>query len=493
MTIYRGNNQAAKLYVGNDEVQKVYLGSAEIWSSVPSNPSPDVVEEVVYVGAQTLAGVQILTLEGSLTGVSVTGGTALPSAYNLSNIGVLSVASDGSMEGEDGKTIEYASDQGAGVITLSVDNSKMYNWTVTDYATMGAAYGRALFDLNALASGEGQIILKDGEYAVTFDGYWKNRTMTNTLTFKSENPQGARFTNPTIFNNAGNFAFDGIYFTHQISMTQGSENLTFRNTEHFFTQVDETPGAYSVVAGPTAELIYGNGTCGNIIVENAHIHGTGGGIVCGSLIGPMTIRGCRFTNIYEDSIKLGGGQPVTIEDCYIEQPLAMQADVNDPHADSIQFLGAAGDWEDIYIARNIILAKHTDRSNQAIFFDDIGSNFYAGVQVIDNVIVNVGSLTTGIRIQQAKNCIVRGNTVVSHLGVAASGTGIEIGGTTSSGTHTVEDNVADQINVAGPQTNVVNNAILGVGGSTVAYTDVFAGSTFAPTSRDEVLSEFARK
>lgn len=469
------------------------VSSARVTNGETSAALPLISGATTLVGGQTLAGVEILTLDGPLGGVSVTGGTATPSAYNLSTIGVLSVASDGSMAGEDGRTIEYASNQGPGVITLSVDNSKAYNWTVTDYATMGAAYSAALFNLNFLASGEGQIILKDGDYAVTFDGYWKNRRMINTLTFKSENPQGARFPNPTIFNNAGNFTFDGIYFNNQISMTQSSDNLTFRNTEHFFAAVDERPGAYNAVAGPTAEAIYGNGTCGNITVENAHIHGTGGGIVCGSLVGPLTVRGCRFDNIYEDSIKLGGGQPVTIEDCYFEQPLAMQNDVNDPHADTIQFLGASGDWEDIRIARNIIIAKLTDRSNQCIFFDDIGSNFYSGVQILGNLIVNVGSLTTGIRIQQAKDCIVKGNTVVSHLGTTAFGPGIEVGGETTSGTHTVEDNAVDQINVAGPQTNVANNVILGVGGANVSYALAFKGSTFDPANRTEVLSEFAMK
>ena len=39
MTLYRGNNQAAKLYVGRDEVQKVYVGATEVYANTSNTPT----------------------------------------------------------------------------------------------------------------------------------------------------------------------------------------------------------------------------------------------------------------------------------------------------------------------------------------------------------------------------------------------------------------------------------------------------------------------
>ena len=52
MTIYRGNNQAAKLYVGNDEVQKVYMGTTEVYATTvtPIPPMPPAPLDPIFRG-----------------------------------------------------------------------------------------------------------------------------------------------------------------------------------------------------------------------------------------------------------------------------------------------------------------------------------------------------------------------------------------------------------------------------------------------------------
>ncbi len=452
---------------------------------------------VARVGAQTFAGIVILTLQDEnhnpLTGVSVTGGTTTPAAYDLSSAGVLSVASNGSMAGEDGNTITYTSDQGDGAITLAVDDSKMYNWTVTDYATMGQAYLAALNDLNFLASGDAQIILKDGDYHITYAGYFKNRSMLNTLTFRAENPSRARFTNVTDIYNADNYIFDGIYFKKKIQLQFGSDNISFIDTEHHNADVLTASDAYAASpGGPQSIAIWGLGDCSNVTIQRAKIYGWGEGIVCGQMRGPLVIDGCEITNVFEDAIKIGGGFPVTITDNTIETPVAAAQSFGDPHADPIQFLGnREHDWEDILIARNIIYAKHTDRSNQGIFLDDMGAGYYySGTRILGNVLVNVGASTTGIRVSRAKDIEVIGNTVVSHLGTIAHGPGIVIGELGSAGMHIIKNNVADVINIAGAST-MENNVTLGIGGARIPYTAAFTGTAFAPMSRDDVLAEFA--
>lgn len=459
----------------------------------PADP-PLISGATALVGAQTLAGVKILTLDGPLSGVSVAGGTTTPSAYNLSATGVLSVASDGSMVGEDGNTITYTSDQGTGTITLSVDDTQTFNWTVTDYTEMVAAYVVAIND-SFLTSGAGQIILKDGDYG-TSGTFYKNRTFVNPLILRSENQYGARFTNLTDLNNADNFIFDGIYFAEQINLRFAAENIIIRDTEHHFLDVLTDANAYDASpGGPQYQAIWGSGTCRDITIQRAKIHGWGEGITCGALIGPITIDGCEISNIFEDSIKLGGGFPVTITDCVIEQSLASSTSFGSPHADAIQFLGnSTKDWENVLIARNIFYSKYPNRFNQFLFVAGMGSGFYySGIQVLGNVFVSPGGPSTGIRIGSPKVAIVRGNTVVSHLGGTAQGPAILLGETETSGTHTVENNVTDGIDISGPQTNVTNNVLLGVGGANVAYNAAFTGSTFAPASRADVLSEFGMR
>ncbi len=450
------------------------------------------------VGAQTLAKVAICTLEDQLgnplTNVSPTGGTATSSAYNLSSAGVLTVASDASMVGEDGNTITFTSDQGAGTITLNVDDSQTYNWTVNNYTEMGDAYTEALTTHSMLAAGPGQIILKDGTYDVTFDGYWKNRTMVNTLTFRAENQHAAIFTNVTDIYNAGNFTFEGIRFEDQFQLQFGGNDITLNDCEHFDAAVDEDANAYDLSpGGPTSRAIWGLGDASNLVVRRSKIHGWGQGIVCGQMTGPLTIEGCEITNYFEDAIAVGGGNAVTITDNVIEMPLASSSSFGDPHADAIQFLGTSGqDWENITIERNIIYSAHPDRSNQAIFMDDMADTFYySGTRITGNLIVNIGAASTGIRVMQAKGVNIHGNTVVSHLGAAAQGTGIIVGETRSAGSHTIKNNAADVITVSGTS-NSRNNMILGVGGSMVPYEEAFVGPSFNPMNYNDALSMFVR-
>lgn len=97
-----------------------------------------------------------------------------------------------------------------------------------------------------------------------------------------------------------------------------------------------TGGFYCVDASANAD---------NLLIEDCTISGaTTGGILFDGLDG-ITIRRC---NIYgcEDAIK-GAGSNITIEDCYIHDPLVQGAD---PHNDGIQLQGADG----LIVRRNYI-------------------------------------------------------------------------------------------------------------------------------------------
>ncbi|MGB1390658.1 MAG: hypothetical protein ACPG61_17430, partial [Paracoccaceae bacterium] len=453
--------------------------------------------------AQTFSGVVIEALTtntGSpLTGVSATGGTASSGNYALSASGVLTVASDGSLSGEDGNTITFTSDQGTGTITLDVDDTKLYNYTVSSQANFTAAFIKTFSDHSYLAAGDAQIIFKDGNYT-TSSTTWKNRPFVNELVLRSENPKGAAFTTEQDIYNCDNLTYQDFRIEANVLMQFGSVHISFMDCDVVGPGVLTAVDAYDGVNGPGVTGIWGLGSCGDVNIIRCDIHGWGNGIVCGELIGQITIIGNKVTNIYEDSIKLGGGHPVTVKYNYIEGSIAGPTALNSTgtlaHADTFQFLGnGTADWENIEIIGNIFTTIFSDRSNQMVFLKGMSGGYcFSGTKINGNIVVNRGSDTTGIRVHNARDLQAIGNTVVSHLGGTAFGPGILIGEDDTFGTHDVRNNAADRITVYGTS-NVIadDNTLLGIGGATIPYTTAFAGTGFDPVTRAEVLSMFGMK
>jgi len=355
--------------------------------------------------------------------------------------------------------------------------------------------GAALTDVGS--AGGKTVRLRDGAYGggrgVMVDG----RVFTSEVVITADDRAGAVF-GETWIEDSEYLTFDGVTFyvasgTHLVLYGTNS-NITIKNCDIYGTTIDPE-GDYSS-SGPTAAAglnLHGASTHTDISILNNYIHDCAIGVV-GGAAGTFRIQGNHIENVYEDCIKINGNAGIVIiSDNYLAGVIANGFDAGNPHADFIQFLGKGSDWTGIEIDRNIIVATHSRAAAQGMFLDDMSAGFYySGTKIRGNLIVQKGGLSTGIRVRQAKNVEVYGNTVVSQLLFTAEGPGIVVGEDTTTGTHLIKNNVADRFSISGAAT-ITNNRKLGIGGEAIGYGTVFNGSAFDPDSRASALTEFEMK
>lgn len=220
--------------------------------------------------------------------------------------------------------------------------------------------------------------------------------------------------------------------------------------------------------------------------------------------GTLTISGNEIRYFYEDAIKVSRGSgaancPATVSSNFITDPVGLPTDSAAIHPDAIQFIGAntaPADWTGHLVENNIIVQGTARGVMQSILMDDMktsggDSGFFYTATVRNNLIVN--NITQGSWVSQAKNCVIDNNTVVSW-NLAATVTPSILCGTgsanaTNGGGNTATDNIADSLNIVSGST-VSNNFTTGRNGSTIAYSTLFAGPTFAPVSFADAIANF---
>lgn len=251
------------------------------------------------------------------------------------------------------------------------------------------------------------------------------------------------------------------------------------------------------------------GTAGNITITNNRIQWAGNCVQIGvdKAGGETIITGNEIRYFYDDGVKFSVGTsatvyPVTISDNFITDPVGLPTDSDAQHPDAIQVIGdptRAGDASGITIERNIILQGSARGVMQSIFIDDMktsagDSGFFFVVTARDNLIIN--NITQGIWVAQAKNCLIDNNTVVAWNEASVGTPLIQIGAgssnPTNGGGNTATDNIADSLNIVAGST-VSNNFTAGLNGVTIAYSTLFDGPTFAPTTEAEAKAQFNPK
>lgn len=445
-------------------------------------------------GALTLSGkggYQIVDGNGDPVTNASDAGTGTASGYSISAGGIITPSSDGGLSAQNGNTIDFSCDQGTGTVTLAIEADTISAASNTEMgqslATAAAAPGRT-------------IKLRDGNYAggrLTVTRRWNPANEVRITAYN----KNACIWGETWIEESSNLHIDGVTFYvatgSLIVLYHALDNIKIRNC-HIYGSTIDTEGDYSVSGPNVAGGIVTNNVGqvqSDIYIENNEIHDVGIGFT-GRCQGVLSIQGNMIYNCYEDCLKLNyvsGTASILVKDNYLAGVIASGSNAGNPHPDYIQFIGTGVDWSGIEIDRNIIVHLYDRAAAQGIFMDDMSSGFYySGVKVRGNLVVQKGGSSTGIRIRQAKNCEVYGNTVVSHLGFAASGPGITVGDGATNGTHIVKNNAADNFVLSGTVTNE-NNVTLGTGGATVAYSTTFDGPTFAPTTRAAALSAFSMK
>jgi hypothetical protein len=196
--------------------------------------------------------------------------------------------------------------------------------------------------------------------------------------------------------------------------------------------------------------------------------------------GVLRVEGNLIYRTYEDPIAFAAGVADLIVCNWnvMHSPVGKSTDEVNPHYDFIQFLDPTGNVINVEVIGNIGVIGNARGNFQGIFCNFNSTGSYVTGAIKGNLIANVSS--HGITIDRAQNLTVIGNTCVSgDVDGGGLASLIAIGGDTSDGVHTVKNNVAHGISVAGAQTNVNNNHV--VARSTAALAAIFNGASFART------------
>ena len=329
----------------------------------------------------------------------------------------------------------------------------------------------------------------------------KNRAYTNPVTISSDTLLGAD-ASQFILDNSSNVIIDGLDFYYEgvsnskmIRVSNGASNCTIQNNRFNSATIDPA-GDYTSAIPARPDAIGGQGgtSPADITIINNEVSNCDIGINLGCT-GDYVVSGNYVHDCFEDMIKLGaptGNTSITCEDNVLVGTIAAGTDFGNPHSDYIQCLGNSAQDLNISIQRNIMIDVHARSASQNIFLDDMGVGFYYVAEVRGNVVYSFGPNAASIRIRQAKNCQVTGNTAVSGVASPASASTITIGDDTSTGSHICDKNVADAFNVV--DTTSTNNVTLGKAGATISYATAFDGPTFTGlTTAAQIKSAFSRK
>lgn len=221
-----------------------------------------------------------------------------------------------------------------------------------------------------------------------------------------------------------------------------------------------------------------------------------------------TITGntCRY--FYDDAIACAGGgaaafYPVTISDNFIIDCVGLATDSGTPHPDYIRLIAnntATVDWGSITIENNICVEGTARGGAGGIFLDDLktsggDSGHFFNATIRNNIVVLENSANS-IVVGQAKNCLIDNNTVAAWNAANSATATIRVGtgGTnyTNGGGNTISDNISDAFGLDGGDT-ATNNYTAGTNGATIAYSTLFDGPTYAPTTAAQAKALFNPK
>lgn len=252
------------------------------------------------------------------------------------------------------------------------------------------------------------------------------------------------------------------------------------------------------------------GTVGNFTVKNCHLLWGDSIVNIGQFKAgaSATITDNHVQYFYGDALAVAGvgtaPPTTTISRNFILDTVGLATDSANPHVDAIRLIANNGftvDWTNITIEDNVIIQGTARGDMQAIFLDDMktgaGDSGHFFTATIRNNLVAINFSVWGIGVLQAKNCVIDNNTVASWNQTSSNAPGIIIGGTTGTltngGNNTVTDNIADGFGTAGGSDTYTNNFNAGLNGGTIAYSTLYDGPTYAPTTRAEAIALFNPK
>lgn len=271
-------------------------------------------------------------------------------------------------------------------------------------------------------------------------------------------------------------------------------NCTICSTLGLDPSVDNTsaPGIVSTFYGIRAP-----GNLTNLTITGNTIYDVSRAINSTSPIS-ITVTNNDCHNWWDDGIQIG--QHPSATKCWvigndIYNPVKYSAS----HQDALQLVGSeAADWPNIIIRCNRIFEGSGLEDMQGIFLSNIQDGYYFDA-IIECNFVQVGQ-QAGISVYNIKaGSRIRGNTVISdatvtlvpgfNLGDKAGGAYVSPG---YSGAYDVSDNICERvINSLGA--TLTNNIVLGSGGATIPYANVFDNPTLSGVTLANMASRFNMK
>lgn len=244
-------------------------------------------------------------------------------------------------------------------------------------------------------------------------------------------------------------------------------------------------------------------TVGTVVVENNTLYNLYRGVK--SLIATsIIIDNNVIYNVASDGIVCAGSGTGAFSTTIITDNQISNVYGTDPddHGDMIQFIGSSGntgDWT-VTVSRNMLVQTSilvADAVAQGIFSGNFDATHYLTGTIEGNFnCLQTPTSLNSINVQQAKALTVRGNTVVrSNYTLGGSGLHlINIGDLTTSGTHVLQDNVAEYLFAGGSPTTTNNVTVTTAAGAT-DYVDCFDGSggLFVPATLAQAVIMFDRK
>lgn len=311
-------------------------------------------------------------------------------------------------------------------------------------------------------------------------------------------------TNITLYNLEVYTNSDGTIGSGLISLYDNCWNITIDSCKVHGKYYDPN-GNYSA-AGSYAQQwrgVIGSGALGkyrkDITIKDCEFYDLRRGFAM-DVAGTFLVQGNTFHDLYEDPMSFSyssadGGTPTTrVNWNTLYHPIGLASDVDNPHFDMIQFLdpGAGVTWT-VEVLGNIGFIGDARGDFQGIFCNFSSAGAYLSGQIKGNVVLN-RNLLSGIRIMDASSLTVIGNTCVSgDVNNGSINGSIFIGETTSTGTHTVKNNVTHAFSIAAGSSSVNGYS---VSRTTSAYAAVFNGSAFDAatlSTKSAVLTAFAMK
>jgi hypothetical protein len=459
----------------------------------PSNNAPIVANQAFDFGNLTKAsagGIGPVNTGQPITSASIDSGDA-SSHWQVSSAGVFTPSATGDSANLNlgpytlGCTFTNASGSDTATITITILANSYSVATMAQLKTASA-------DIGTASGGARTVYCRSGSYAVDSTAI-QARSYVNRVTFTKHSGALPIFSQMTIHTSLL-VTIDGLTFYSQVAggaligVAGPSVGTIIQNCEFYGDTISPT-GNYASAAPVVPEYsVFTSASVGypsDLSILNNTIHDVIAGVQVGC-DGALRIEGNKIENTFSDGIKItyrAANTSVKILDNTVNGIISNGTDFGNPHGDLIQFIGAfGGETTDFAfeIGRNILINKYSRAFAQGIFADDMDSGTYFFVpNIYGNLILNGTNATCGIRVQQAKNARIIGNTVARHATIGGTGPGIWIGETFTSGTHDIRNNVADNYNLFGSYTTT-NNVTTGSGGATIAYTTAYDGPTFAP-------------